>query len=605
MGVEEGEEAREIARLRDELEQTRTALEAANAQIGKLAVEREGLLLRLTGQGQDLQALSSDYADARVALSEQRTADEARQVVVRARNEEELRAAFTELQTVSEALEVSNTRLRQANLDLDTRVEQRTRQLAEANMAIRANEERLGLALSVGGLATWDWMLPTNEVNWSDEHYWMLGYRVGEVTPSFESWASRVHADDLEETVAAIYRARDHHEEYTHEFRVIWPSGVVRTCSARGRFYYDGDGRAVRMIGVMEDVTERQEADRALRQSEMLFRNFAAASSDILWIRNTRTLQFEFISPAFDRIYGDPANTLSDQNNFRRWARLILPEDRQGVMEAFRRVCSGTSVIHEFRIRRPVDGQIRWIRSTDFPLIEADAAIARIGGVAQDMTDQKEASDRMHVLVAELQHRTRNLITVVKALTQRTLAGSCSLDDFRSRFLDRIGALARVQGLLSRLEEGDRITFDELLEAELSGLGVADGHADQVTIEGPKGVRLRSSTVQTFALALHELATNALKYGALSQADGRLDIRWSVAGGTDDAAPRLQLDWRETCHVPQVETAETPRRKGYGRELIERALPYQLKATTQYELSPSGVRCSISLPLSETDTTDA
>lgn len=263
-------------------------------------------------------------------------------------------------------------------------------------------------------------------------------------------------------------------------------------------------------------------------------------------------------------------------------------------------MCCGESVVHEFRIHRPADGQVRWIRSTDFPLIEPDGRILRIGGVAQDMTDQREASDRMHVLVAELQHRTRNIITVVRALTDRTLAGSNSLDDFRARFLDRIAALARVQGLLSRLDEGDRITFDELLDAVLSGLSVAGRLTDQVTVEGPTVIRLRSSTVQTFALALHELATNALKYGALSQPDGRLDIRWSLSSA-DDGASRLDLEWRESAVVIPVEPDGHGPRKGYGRELIERALPFQLKAKTIYELTPSGVRCSISLPISNTE----
>jgi two-component sensor histidine kinase len=101
---------------------------------------------------------------------------------------------------------------------------------------------------------------------------------------------------------------------------------------------------------------------------------------------------------------------------------------------------------------------------------------------------------------------------------------------------------------LSRLTEHDRITFDELIHTELSGHGVVagDGHHAQVTLDGPSGVRLRSSTVQTFALALHELATNALNHGALSSPDGHLTVTWRLIG---DGEPRLRVEWRATVYV--------------------------------------------------------
>ena len=220
--------------------------------------------------------------------------------------------------------------------------------------------------------------------------------------------------------------------------------------------------------------------------------------------------------------------------------------------------------------------------------------------------------DRLRVLVAELQHRSRNLVSVVHGVTERTLATSGTLEDFRARFRSRLAALGRVNALLSRLEEGDRITFDQLLETELQAHGVIGlgGQGEQVTLRGPRGIRLRSATVQTFALALHELATNALKHGALSQPEGRLEVTWSLlpAGGLGRPAGQrwLRVEWRETG-VP-VENPDglppapdvPPRRQGYGRELIERALPYQLKAQTSYELTPEGVRCTIVVPVSST-----
>lgn len=118
----------------------------------------------------------------------------------------------------------------------------------------------------------------------------------------------------------------------------------------------------------------------------------------------------------------------------------------------------------------------------------------------------------------------------------------------------------------------------------------------KVTLKGPQKVRLRSSTVQTLALALHELATNALKYGALGAPDGELSISWHVVR-RPDGERRLRVEWNERgLAVPPSDEAVS--RRGYGPELIERALPYQLDAETRYELGAGGVRCSISLPIS-------
>jgi two-component sensor histidine kinase len=128
----------------------------------------------------------------------------------------------------------------------------------------------------------------------------------------------------------------------------------------------------------------------------------------------------------------------------------------------------------------------------------------------------------------------------------RTLSRSGSLEEFRTSFRDRLQALARVNGLLSRLNEGDRITFNELIGAELAAHGLTEGSAREgrVRLNGPENVRLRSSTVQTLALALHELATNALKHGALSRPDGLLSIHWSVETIANEE-PRLKVDWQE------------------------------------------------------------
>jgi two-component sensor histidine kinase len=200
-----------------------------------------------------------------------------------------------------------------------------------------------------------------------------------------------------------------------------------------------------------------------------------------------------------------------------------------------------------------------------------------------------ESEARMVLMVAELQHRTRNLIAVVRSIISHTLASSPSPDEFKLRIDRRLSALSRVQGLLSRAEQ-EPITIGLLVRTELDALGPDVGRR-QIEITGPE-VRLRSSMVQTLALALHELATNARKYGALSTGQGRLRIAWRLERRGN--ASWLMFRWVEE-NVRRAGAPPGP--KGYGRELIEQALPYSHGAETSYELDETGLRCSIALPL--------
>jgi two-component system, chemotaxis family, CheB/CheR fusion protein len=170
-----------------------------------------------------------------------------------------------------------------------------------------------------------------------------------------------------------------------------------------------------------------------------------------------------------------------------------------------------------------------------------------------------------------------------------------TFDDFKASYRDRLEVLGRAQGLLFRKKEGDRVTFDELIEAELAAHSIRVGENGPVTLDGPKGVRLRSSTVQTLAMVLHELIANAVRYGALKQPNGRLAVRWSLETVGESGKPSLRLDWKESGVV----MAPFPHRIGQGRELIERALAYQFDARTTYDMEANGVHCTISLPISE------
>lgn len=217
----------------------------------------------------------------------------------------------------------------------------------------------------------------------------------------------------------------------------------------------------------------------------------------------------------------------------------------------------------------------------------ADAEWAHAGDALREAL-----TGQLQVLSTELQHRTRNLLSVIQVIFDRTMDKHVTLDSFATVFAARLDAIGRVQTYLSRLVQGEKVTFDGLLRTELAAHAVS---LQQITLDGPPGVRLRSSTLQTFALAIHELVVNAVKYGALANPNAHLSVRWEVEEG-DEQSPLLHVHWEETgVHPPDVDTSAP--QLGYGRELIERALPYQLKARTCYEMMPEGVRCSISVPV--------
>lgn len=355
-------------------------------------------------------------------------------------------------------------------------------------------------------------------------------------------------------------------------------------------------------IALLENIAERlwsrlarARAEAALHESESRLRQFAQASSSVLWMRDARTLVLDLKSPAFGTVYGRLCDDPGD-DGLRCWLRMILPEDRRGVLKNLRLIRSGHAINYEFRIRRGDTGELRWIRNNDFPIRDGKGNVRWVAGLGTDITEAKLAIERHKIMTAELQHRTRNLLTVVRSLAERTVESTGSLPDFVQRFGERLAALSRVQGLLSHVAAGEPVSFSALLEAELFAHGIAAGAGQNVVLAGPAGVSLDADTIQVLALALHELATNAIKHGALSaQApQGRLTIKWEVEATTHRRL--LHIDWRETA-VPVSDPDPGLAAQGFGRRMIERALPYQADAETRFRLLSDGLHCQVTIAL--------
>ncbi len=468
--------------------------------------------------------------------------------------------------------------------------EESWRQRTQARTELQDREERLRLATVAGRLATWDWDVSTGKVVWSDQMYAMHGYSPDEVEPSFGAWAQRVHADDLPGLLQVLESAMERRQEFVHRFRLVHPDGSTHWCSARGRYFQNEPGGTLRMLAVAQDVTDEQRAQQRLRDVEMRQRALIEGVPQLIWRADTCG-NWTWSSPQWETYTG----LTLDESLGEGWLAGVHPDDRGRAREAWRNAAASGVFDVEYRIGPSGAGPYRWFQTRATPIRNEENGVIEWLGTSTDVDELRRARERHKLLVAELQHRTRNLLGVIRSLAIMTARESRDLHAFQAQFGERLDALSRAQGLLSRSDD-DPITLEALLRVELEALGTSR-FVSQVTLQGPE-VRIRSSVVQTLALALHELATNALKHGALRSPDGQLAVSWSVR--TQPDANLLQLHWRETGTAPPA----GPRiHSGYGRELLEQMLPYVLDAKTVYQVTPSGARCTIELPVGVDATT--
>jgi two-component system CheB/CheR fusion protein len=224
------------------------------------------------------------------------------------------------------------------------------------------------------------------------------------------------------------------------------------------------------------------------------------------------------------------------------------------------------------------------------PYRSVDNFIAGVVVTFIDVTPLTRAEERQRLLLAELQHRVRNTLGVVKSIARRTAETSETVEDYAMHLDGRLDAFGRVQAMVTR-NPGAGVDLAFMVAEELLAYAAREG--EQVTIDGPE-MRLQPKAAETMALAVHELVTNAVKYGALASPSGRLQVSWTVRDGAEP--PKLVFDWVES----QVKIdGGSPRRRGFGTELLERTLAYELKAETSLNYRKGGLHCRIELPLTE------
>ncbi|HEX3919265.1 MAG TPA: HWE histidine kinase domain-containing protein [Caulobacteraceae bacterium] len=336
-------------------------------------------------------------------------------------------------------------------------------------------------------------------------------------------------------------------------------------------------------LAQLEIATERGRA--ALQQSEAELEFALRAGSLGSWTRDLRSGHFA-ASELFRAQFGFGADETPQRGDF---VSRIHVEDRAEQLQRVDDAIARRSLLEaEFRTLTPA-GRLRWLMLRGRADYDAAGAPLRIAGVSMDITARKAADERQRLLLDELNHRVKNTLASVQSIALQTGRASSTASEFEGAFVSRINALARVHDLLTAVAwEGASLA--DVVGQTLSPYR-ARSQPDRISWIGPE-VRLGPNAAVTFAMAFHELATNAAKYGALSAPGGRVEVEWRNDASGDP--PALEIVWRESGGPP----VSPPAHRGFGGQFLERALAREFDGSVHLRFTSTGLVCGMRLPLS-------
>ena len=261
----------------------------------------------------------------------------------------------------------------------------------------------------------------------------------------------------------------------------------------------------------------------------------------------------------------------------------IHPDDRPRILGAIESaIRDGSDYDVEYRVVHPT-GELRWLHARGRAAQTADDGGARrLAGVSLDITERKRAEERQKLLVNELNHRVKNSLATVQSIAAQTLRSVAAPEFFRDAFETRLIALSHTHDLLTR-ESWAGASLREVFDVELHAMA----GEDRVSFTYPSDVRLTPKAAVALGMGIHELATNAAKYGALSTPTGRVAVDWAIIDGV------LRLIWTEKDGPPVT----PPARRGFGVRLLERGLAAELSGGVELTYDASGLVCQMALPL--------
>jgi PAS domain S-box-containing protein len=461
---------------------------------------------------------------------------------------------------------------------------------AQVERALHNSRHDLDRAQAVARTGSWRLDIGRNELTWSAETCRIFG--ISPDTPlTYETFLAAVHPDDRAH-VEHAWKAALTGAPYDIEHRIA-VEGETKWVRERAELEFDAAGKLLGGFGTVQDITDKKQAEEqrnaaeaALRRSEARLSGIVSIAADAIISTDDqqRIILFnEGAEAAFgftrEEVIGEPLG-------------ILLPERfRDAHARHIRQFAASDGTARRMSERGEIYGLHK--DGHEFP---AEAAISNlaIGGeriltvVLRDITGRKRAEEKIQLLLHEVNHRAKNMLSLVQVIARQTAASDSK--EFAQRFSERIAALAASQDLLVK-NQWQSVSIDALVRSQLAH--ITDQTGGRISLEGPP-LRLTASAAQAIGMALHELATNASKYGALSNGVGRVEIAWGLSRG-EAGAGRFTISWTERGGPPVM----APTRRGFGWTVIACIPKMQLDAEIALDYAPAGLSWRLECPIAE------
>ncbi|MFN7021870.1 MAG: PAS domain S-box protein [Phycisphaerales bacterium] len=405
-----------------------------------------------------------------------------------------------------------------------------------------------------------------------------------------ELFNKNIHPDDrarVETALAGLTRPGD---SSMVEYRLRRPDGRELWLREQAAVVAgDAAGSDPVVHGLIQDITSAKRAEEALRDNQRRLALLVNQSPFAVIVWNTR---FEITqwNPAAERIFGYSADEAVG-----RHAELIIPQSARGFVDTiWRQLVSRRGGSHAINENLTKHGKCIICEWRNSPLLGPDGSVVGVSSFVQDVTERVNADRRQALMMRELDHRVKNNMAAVLSLAEQTGRTAGSIEKFNATFTGRVRALARLHTALASSHWNGADLHESVRQAVEPYGGEEPG---RLTIDGPK-VLLPPRVAQSLTMALNELATNAFKYGALSRPGGRVEVSWSV-DGPPTSPDALSLAWLERDGPPAVQ----PERRGFGMDLIDGAITYQIRGSVTFAFPSAGFECRLTAPLHSEEAT--
>lgn len=453
--------------------------------------------------------------------------------------------------------------------------------LRTTHFRLRQNEARLNLSQDVGRIGIWDLDLKSGDLWWSPSMYPLTGISPGTV-PTVGAIVERVDPADYERVMAMFEAAKSGVTRLDVEFRFNRDDGTPIWLAGRAELFRDAQGNPSRLLGINFDATPLRAIERERDQANTLLRTFFDSLPGAAYAKDCEGRMLlgnrgfaAAVGHGPDDFFGKTDLELVDD---KERAQAIMAHDRLVLQ-------GGTSM--QFEEALLLDGRLTHWLSVKTPFFDAQGLVQGIVGVSLDMTERRKGEERLRFLANEVDHRAKNLMSVVQSIVRLTKVDD--VESFKTVLSGRIQALARAHHMLAA-NRWKGVDIAALIREELAPFEGAG--TDPLRLSGPS-LELEPNAAQALAMVLHELAINAAKFGALSVETGQLSVDWGLT--ERDGRSGVGLAWTEANGPRVVE----PLQRGFGSTAIHGVIEHQLGGEVDIQWAPAGMTCRIFFPITD------